>query len=114
MRRHHFFFIVVAVSLTPVSAPAGAVPVAPRPGFEWNARLRHEAVNHDAFVRRSDATSPRLRTVWRAPVGNGFGVLIEVERIAADGSCNSGCNGRTYSECRREMGPPLAGQRCGS
>lgn len=98
MRRQHCFFeaIAIAVALAPATVlaadPARAVsPVS----VEWNVRLRHEAVDDDAFVLRADATTLRLRAGLRASFGGGFTALIEGEGIAAAGSYNSGANGRT-------------------
>jgi len=57
----------IAVMLAlPAIVHAGEIPVAPAPAaspwqFEWNARLRQESVDDDAFARDASATTLRLR-----------------------------------------------------
>ena len=77
------------------SAPAAA-PIAAPWQFEWNARLRHENVDDDAFAQSAKATTLRLRAGLRLHFGGHFNALIEGEGIASAGdSYNSGANGRT-------------------
>jgi hypothetical protein len=80
---------------TSVSAPTstpGAVPWQ----FEWNARLRHEAVEDDAFAQSANATTLRLRAGLRIHFSGHFTALLEGEGIASAGDgYNSGANGRT-------------------
>jgi len=76
------------------SWPPIPYPSARRTASKWNARLRHEAVDDDAFVHCADATTLRLRAGVRASFGGGFGVLVEAEGVAAAASYNSGANGR--------------------
>ena len=93
-RQRRLFYALVAV-LAPVAVlAADPGPAGPSITFEWNARLRHEAVDDDAFVPRADATTLRLRAGVRASFGNGFGGLVEAEGIAAAGAYNSGANAR--------------------
>jgi hypothetical protein len=87
-------------STTPASTtPASTAPASTAPAstatFEWNARLRHEAVDDDAFARPADATTLRLRAGVRWAWGDHWRGLAEVEGIAADGDYNSGANGRS-------------------
>ena len=63
--------------------------------FEWDARLRHERVDDDAFALRADASTLRLRAGLRFASGNGWNGLLEAEAIAAGGDYNSGANGRS-------------------
>ncbi|GMU42817.1 MAG: alginate export family protein [Xanthomonadales bacterium] len=80
-------------------APGAETAAAPAPEllvFEWNARMRHESVDDDAFARTAQATTLRLRLGTRANFGKGWSALIEGEGIAAlDDSYNSGANGQT-------------------
>jgi hypothetical protein len=77
------------------SAPAAAPTAAPWQ-FEWNARLRHENVDDDAFAQSANATTLRLRAGLRLHFGGHFNALIEGEGIASAGDrYNSGANGRT-------------------
>ncbi len=95
MRRHRHLFYAAVVVLAPLSAlAADPAPAGRSIDLEWNARLRHEAVDDDAFVHRADATTLRLRAGLRASFGSGFGALVEGEGIASMGSYNSGANGR--------------------
>lgn len=67
--------------------PAG--PVA----MEWNARLRLEAVDDDAFAPEARATTFRLRAGLRMHWDRGFGALLEGEGVAAAGDRHdSGAN----------------------
>jgi hypothetical protein len=73
--------------------PAGAAqdkPVA----LEWNARLRHEAVDDAAFPNDAEATTLRLRLGLRAHWGTHWSALLEGEGIAATGDYDSTANGR--------------------
>ncbi|MFS8064582.1 MAG: alginate export family protein [Luteimonas sp.] len=83
----------IAEATEPVATPA---PVAAPWQFEWNARLRHEAVDDDAFVQSANATTLRLRAGLRMHFGGHFNALVEGEGIASAGDAyNSGANGRT-------------------
>ena len=62
--------------------------------IEWDARLRHEQVDDDAFAARADASTLRLRAGLRFASGNGWNGLVEAEAIAAAGDYNDGANGR--------------------
>src|SRR5262245_44116993 len=61
---------------------------------EWNARLRTELVDDDAFPNDSDATTLRLRLGVRGRFGDHFTALLEGEGIAATGDYDSTANGR--------------------
>jgi hypothetical protein len=86
--------LVAAVPSYAIAADAaGAAPSLLR--WEWNARLRQESVDDDAFARNADATTLRLRAGLRLQSGSGFNALLEGEGIAATGGYNSGANGGT-------------------
>jgi hypothetical protein len=102
IRRNLLFFSLVAVCapLSLLAAPVENVgdakpPVSPIT-LEWNARLRHESVDDDAFARDADATTLRVRLGARARFGTAWSVLVEGEGVAAlDNGYDSGANGRT-------------------
>jgi hypothetical protein len=76
----------------PAAAAATRTPLA----LEINARLRHEAVEDDAFARSADATTMRVRAGLRGTFDHGFSALLEGEGTAALGDdYNSGANRRT-------------------
>ncbi len=82
----------------PLARAASSDAVAPTSPvtLEWNARLRHESVADDAFVRDAEATTLRLRLAMRARLGAGWTAFVEGEGIAAlDNGYDSGANGRT-------------------
>ena len=81
--------------LAATPACAAAAEVAPGMQLEWNARLRQETVDDDAFARGADASTLRLRAGLRLHAASGFDALLEGEGIAAAGAYNSGANGRT-------------------
>ena len=96
MRRHHCLPCFAFMVLVPVHVlAADPVPAGPSIGLEWNAHLRHEAVDDDAFVHRADAITLRLRAGLRAELGSGFSALLEAEGIAAARNHNDGANGLT-------------------
>ncbi|MDR7099030.1 hypothetical protein J2X04_001377 [Lysobacter niabensis] len=92
-----------AVAAEPVSLPASPPVASPAPssasspfGFEWNARLRNEFVDDDAFASTSNATTLRVRAGLRMRWAHGFSALLEGEGIASAGDrYNSGANGVT-------------------
>ena len=64
--------------------------------FDWNLRLRHEAVDDVAFARDAQADTARLRAAIRGSFGQRLHFLVEGEGIATAGNgYNSGANGRT-------------------
>lgn len=77
--------------------PAAATPTARSPlALEINARLRHEAVGDDAFLRDANATTLRVRAGVRGMFDHGVSALLEGEGTAAFGDdYNSGANRRT-------------------
>jgi hypothetical protein len=96
------FAALVALPFAAAGAVEGAVPAVPAPEasappagtLEWNLRLRHEAVDDDAFARDARATTLRLRAGWRLRWGRGFEALLEGEGIASAGAAyDSGANG---------------------
>lgn len=99
MRRN---LLVQAVCICMAMGLAGAhaaEPAATSPSVfkvEWNARLRHEHVNDDAFASSADATTLRLRAGVRWQPSASFVALIEGEGTAAAGDhYNSGANRQT-------------------
>ncbi len=97
--------IVLAASLLVMAMPAAAggrdsaaqtAPESVPLQLEWDARLRHEQVDDDAFSRDASATTLRLRLGLRATFGEGWSALLEGAGVAsADDHYNSGANGRT-------------------
>ena len=80
----------IAAESTP-SPPPSTAPVT----LEWNARLRHESIDDDAFARGADATTLRLGLGIRARLGAGWSALVEGEGVVAlDDGYDSGANGR--------------------
>ncbi len=89
---------MLAIALS--AAPAAALEAPPLAGksifqFEWNARLRHEAIDDDGFASSADATTLRMRAGIRAGFAHGLSAFVEGEGIAAAGSHNNGASGRT-------------------
>lgn len=81
---------------------AGAVDAQSNPDtppslqLEWNARLRHEQVDNDAYRRDAQADTLRLRLGLRANLGSGWSGLLEGAGTAsANDHYNSGANGQT-------------------
>lgn len=96
MSQQRVLFATIAALIAIPSIVYGSEPAASSLHFEWNARLRHEAVDDDAFARGADATTLRLRAGLRLPLGAGFSALIEGEGIASVADAyNSGANGQT-------------------
>jgi hypothetical protein len=81
----------LACLLALASAPAwAAAPLQ----VEWDARVRHEQVDNDAFSRNAEADTLRLRLGLRAQFGDGFSGYVEGAGVAAaDERYNSGANG---------------------
>jgi hypothetical protein len=89
--------LLTASPMVPVAAGTAeaAAPPAPPWQFEWNARLRQETVDDDAFARQASATTLRLRAGLRLHWADGFSALLEGEGIADAGDrYNSGANGQ--------------------
>lgn len=64
--------------------------------WEWNARLRHEQVDDDAYRRDAEADTLRLRLGLRANFGGGWSAFLEGAGTAsANDHYNSGANGQT-------------------
>jgi hypothetical protein len=77
------------LTLSPTSA-------APSLQLEWDARMRHEQVDDDAFPRHANADTLRLRLGLHAEFGHGWSGLLEGAGVASAGDrYNSGTNGRT-------------------
>ena len=92
---------IIALFALPAIAEATESAATPEPvaapwQFEWNARLRNENVDDDAFTKSANATTLRLRAGLRMHFGDHFTALLEGEGIASAGDAyNSGANGRT-------------------
>ncbi|MEO8998806.1 MAG: alginate export family protein [Rhodanobacter sp.] len=64
--------------------------------LEWDARMRQEQVDDDAFSRDASATTLRLRLGLRATFSDGWSALLEGAGVAAANEhYNSGANGHT-------------------
>ncbi|MGH8123920.1 MAG: alginate export family protein [Rudaea sp.] len=62
----------------------------------WNARLRHEQVDDDAYARTALAETLRLRLGLRADLGSGWSSYLEGAGTASAGNhYNSGANAQT-------------------
>jgi hypothetical protein len=76
-----------------ISEPAASA--GPSWQLEWDARLRHEQVDDDAFARNAHADTLRLRLGLHAEFGHGWSGLAEGAGVASAGDgYNSGANGR--------------------
>jgi hypothetical protein len=85
-----------ACLLVLAAAPAFAADTPAPLQVEWDARVRHEQVDNDAFVRDANADTLRLRLGLRAQFGNGFSGYLEGAGVAAANEhYNSGANGNT-------------------
>lgn len=89
--------ILSAPWISPVHVQAGETGSSLQPlSWEWNARLRHETVDDDAFARDANATTLRVRLAARFRLADDWSALVEGEGIAAaDDRYNSGANGST-------------------
>ncbi|HET6553591.1 MAG TPA: alginate export family protein [Dyella sp.] len=85
-----------ALLALPAVAVAQSSTDAPPPlQVEWNARLRHEQVDDDAFQRDAMADTLRLRLGLRANLGAGWSGFVEGAGTAsANDHYNSGANGQ--------------------
>ncbi len=73
-----------------------AAPVNAPLQLEWDARMRQEQVDDDAFSRDASAQTLRLRLGLRATFGDGWSALLEGAGVASAGErYNSGANGQT-------------------
>ena len=87
---------MTAPSVWADGAGTQAAPVNAPLQLEWDARLRHEQVDDDAFSHDADADTMRLRLGLRATFGDGWSALLEGAGVASAGQhYNSGANGRT-------------------
>jgi hypothetical protein len=105
MPTHRYFPLAIAMLLLcPALVAAAPAMPAPAPGtptatplqFEWNARLRQERVDDDAFGPDASATTLRVRAGLRLHWADHFSALVEGEGIVDAGDrYNSGANGQT-------------------
>lgn len=92
-------FVLAATPLRAQIAPmtndkSDAPPAALQ--LEWDARVRHEQVDNDAFAHDARADTLRLRLGLRAQFGSDWSGFVESAGVAAaDGRYNSGANGHT-------------------
>jgi hypothetical protein len=88
---------LLATGVLALSAHAASTDTAAAPWqVEWDARVRHEQVDNDAFSRDARADTLRLRLGLRASFGDGWSALLEGAGVASAGNdYNSGANGRT-------------------
>ena len=88
--------LATACLLALASAPAWPADTPAPLQLEWDARVRHEQVDNDAFARDARADTLRLRLGLRAQFGGGFSGYLEGAGVAAAGGhYNSGANGHT-------------------
>ncbi|MGY3039456.1 hypothetical protein ACVWWQ_001043 [Rhodanobacter sp. TND4EL1] len=79
----------------PASITSPSTSATPSLQLEWDARLRHEGVDDDAFARNASADTLRLRLGLHAEFGHGWSGLLEGAGVASAGDrYNSGANGR--------------------
>jgi hypothetical protein len=79
-----------------VASPVLAADPPPKWSFDWNARVRWEHVDSDAFAEDADAATLRLRAGVRRAFGRGWSAGLEGEGVAAlVDDYNSGANGHT-------------------
>jgi len=91
-----YIHLATACLLALATAPAWAADTPAPLQLEWDARLRHEQVDNDAFARNADADTLRLRLGLRAQFGDGFSGYLEGAGVAAANEhYNSGANGHT-------------------
>lgn len=91
------------LAVTGPAAASGSHDPAPLPDakaapvqLEWDARLRDERVDDDAFARNAYAETLRLRLGVQADLGPHWSTLLEGAAVAAAGNhYNSGANGKT-------------------
>ncbi len=85
-----------STGLAQAQAPAPAAAPPPASGWAFDVRLRHEAVDDEAFSRDANASTLRARIGWRSPTRSGWSAYAEVEGTEAFGdSFNSTANGQT-------------------
>ncbi len=78
------------------NASGPAASAEPSWQLEWDARLRHEQIDDDAFARDARADTLRLRLGLHGEFGHGWSGLVEGAGVASAGDhYNSGANGRT-------------------
>lgn len=88
--------LAIACLLALATAPAWSADTPAPLQMEWDARVRHEQVDDDAFSRDARADTLRLRLGLRAQFGQGFSGYLEGAGVAAaDEHYNSGANGHT-------------------
>lgn len=88
--------LATACLLALAAAPAWSADTPAPLQVEWDARVRHEQVDNDAFRRAARADTLRLRLGLRAQFGHGFSGYLEGAGVAAaDEHYNSGANGHT-------------------
>lgn len=84
------------IGLSGVASAQSSTDASPTWQWEWNARLRHEQVDDDAYRRDAAADTLRLRLGLRADFGGGWSALLEGAGTAsANEHYNSGANGQT-------------------
>lgn len=84
--------LLAFLPLNALAAEPGGIP----DSVHWNIRYRHEQVRDNAFLRRAEADTLRLRLGWAPVLSHGFDALIEGEGVAELSTrFNSGANGNT-------------------
>jgi hypothetical protein len=83
-------------ALLPLVLLAALPALAQADAGKWNAsfRTRIESVDDDAFARRAEAATARLRLGWTQPFAHGFSLMLEGEAVGElSDRFNSGANG---------------------
>ncbi|WP_233523367.1 alginate export family protein [Dyella solisilvae] len=84
------------LGLTAVAHAQSSTDPSPPLQVEWNARLRQEQVDDNAYQRDAEAITLRLRLGLRANLGDGWSAFVEGAGVAAaNDHYNSGANGQT-------------------
>jgi hypothetical protein len=87
--------LAIACLLALASAPAWPADTPAPLQLEWDARVRHEQVDNDAFAQDARADTLRLRLGLRAQFGAGWSGYLEGAGVtAAGGHYDSGANGQ--------------------
>jgi hypothetical protein len=83
----------IALALACGAVPAAVAAEGDAGKWTANLRYRHESVDDDAFARRADADTLRLRLGWSRAYASGFSVGVEGEGVAElNDNFNSGAN----------------------
>jgi hypothetical protein len=86
----------IAIALACGASPCAFAAEADAGTWTANVRYRHEVVDDDAFARRANADTLRLRLGWSGALASGFSIGVEGEGVAElNDRFNSGANRQT-------------------